>query len=226
MPAPRRSKRSGWRQRLLAPLRSLAALLGFKRAAPQRRKPSVRARLLPGAGRKRSLQEWKEQRRRTAAEVKAHLAAEQPLPAIKKLTRALLEDPQHPPYHDLLKKAVAQRRQRRLKPGRSDPWAELPRDLREEALQLEAFSVYVDELEQLFDKAGIPPLSAPPPPGVRQSRARAAAAESEAEGEGENAEAAAPDQAAARAPGRQAPGGKRRKAPGPKRRKRRQASAG
>lgn len=172
MPAQRRSKRPGWRQGLLAPLRRLAVLLGLRRAAPKQRKPSIRARLLPGAGRKRTLQEWKEQRRRTAAEVKAHLAAEQPLPAIKKLTRALLEDPQHPPYHDLLKKAVALRRQRRIKAGGKDPWAELPKDLREESLQLEAFSVYVDELEQLFDKAGIPPLSAPPPPGARQAKVR------------------------------------------------------
>lgn len=217
MPAQRRSKRPGWRQRVLAPLRRLAVLLGFKRAAPKTRKPSARARLLPGAGRKRSLQEWKELRRRTAAEVKAHLVEEQPVMAIKKLTRALLEDPQHPTYHELLKKAAEQRRLRRLKAGRSDPWADLPKELREDALQLEAFTAYVEELEQLFDKAGIPPLSAPPPPGVRQSRARAAAAQGEGEGEGENAEsAAAADQAAA-------PGRKRRKAPGPKRRK---ASAG
>jgi hypothetical protein len=184
MPAQRRTKRPGWRQRLFAPLRRLGVLLGVKRAAPKQRKLSARARLLPGAGRKRSLQEWKEQRRRTAAEVKVHLAAEQPLPAIKKLTRALLEDPQHPTYHDLLKKAVAQRRQRRLKPGRSDPWAELPNDLREQALQLEAFSAYVDELEQLFDKAGIPPLGAPPPPGVRQARNRADDKASDAEASG------------------------------------------
>jgi hypothetical protein len=184
MPAQRRSKRPGWRQRLLAPLRRLAVLLGLKRVAPKQPKLSARARLLPGAGRKRSLQEWKEQRRRTAAEVKAHLAAEQPLPAIKLLTRALLEDPQHPPYHDLLKKAAALRRQRRLKPGRSDPWAELPQELREQALQLEAFSVYVDELEQLFDKAGIPPLSAPPPPGVRQATSRGDGEASEIEASG------------------------------------------
>ncbi|MFM7512488.1 MAG: hypothetical protein ACKO3F_03830, partial [Cyanobium sp.] len=108
--------------------------------------------------------------RRTTAEVKAHLAEQQPVPAIKKLTRALLEDPQHPAYHELLKKAVEQRRQRRIKAGRKDPWDELPKDLKQEALQLEAFSAYVDELEQLFDKAGIPPLSAPPPPEERQAR--------------------------------------------------------
>ncbi|MFU8885020.1 MAG: hypothetical protein ACNA8O_06140 [Cyanobacteriota bacterium] len=134
-----------------------------------KRKPSACAALLPGAGQKRSLAQWKELRRRTTAEVKAHLAEQQPVPAIKKLTRALLEDPQHPAYHELLKKAVEQKRQRRIKAGRKDPWAELPKDLKQEALQLEAFSAYVDELEQLFDKAGIPPLSAPPPPDQRQA---------------------------------------------------------
>ncbi len=175
MPAKRRSKRPGWRQRLLAPLRRLAVLVGFKRAAPKTRKTSSRPRLLPVAGRKRSLQEWKDLRRRTAAEVKGHLAAEQPLPAIKKLTRALLEDPQHPAYLDLLKKAVALRRQRRLKAGLSNPSAVLPKELREETLQLEAFSVYLDELEQMFDKAGIPRLSAPPPPGARQAKSHGAA---------------------------------------------------
>jgi hypothetical protein len=127
------------------------------------RKPSARAALLSGTGQKRSLAQWKDLRRRTTAEVKAHLAEQQPAPAIKKLTRALLEDPQHPAYHELLKKAVEQKRQRRIKAGGKDPWAELPKDLKQEALQLEAFSAYVDELEQLFDKAGIPPLSAPPP---------------------------------------------------------------
>jgi hypothetical protein len=102
--------------------------------------------------------------------VKACLAEQKPVPAIKKLTRALLEDPQHPAYHELLRKAVELRRQLRIKVGRKDPWAELPHDLKQEALQLEAFSAYVDELEQLFDKAGIPPLSAPQPPLKRQAR--------------------------------------------------------
>lgn len=182
MPRKRRAKRPrrpGLRERLLAPLRGLTALVAGRKPRPsgRRRKspPSPGALLLPGAGRKRSLQEWKELRRSTATEVKAHLAAEQPVAAIKKLTRALLEDPQHPAYHELLKKAVEQRRQRRLRAGRRDPWAELPRDLREEALQLEAFTAYVDELEQLFDKAGIPPLCAPPPPGRRQTQSAAGA---------------------------------------------------
>ncbi len=159
---PKARRRPGLWSRLVAPLKRL-----WTRG---KRKPSPRAVLLPGAGQKRTLAQWKELRRRTTAEVKAHLAEQQPVPAIKKLTRALLEDPQHPAYHELLKKAVEQKRQRRIKAGGKDPWAELPKDLKQEALQLEAFSAYVDELEQLFDKAGIPPLSAPPPPEQRQAR--------------------------------------------------------
>ncbi len=162
--AGKRRKPSLW-SRLVAPFKRI-----FGRSKPAgKRKPSARAALFPGAGQQRSLAQWKELRRRTTAEVKAHLAEQQPVPAIKKLTRALLEDPQHPAYHELLKKAVEQKRQRRIKAGGKDPWAELPKDLKQEALQLEAFSAYVDELEQLFDKAGIPPLSAPPPPDQRQA---------------------------------------------------------
>jgi hypothetical protein len=163
-PRPRARKPSLW-TRLAAPFKRL---LG-RRRKPGKGKSAARAALLPGGGQKRTLAQWKELRRRTTAEVKAHLAEQQPVPAIKKLTRALLEDPQHPAYHELLKKAVEQRRQRRIKAGRKDPWAELPKDLKQEALQLEAFSAYVDELEQLFDKAGIPPLIAPPPPDERQA---------------------------------------------------------
>jgi hypothetical protein len=162
--------RSFW-SRLRAPFLRLGALAskgGSKKA--RRRGRSARSAGLRGFGEKRSLAQWKELRRRTISEVKAHLAEQQPVPAIKKLTRALLEDPQHPAYLELLKKAVEQRRQRRIKAGRKDPWAELPKDLKQEALQLEAFSAYVDELEQLFDKVGIPPLSAPPPPDERQAR--------------------------------------------------------
>ncbi len=153
------------------------------------RNKSAGSLALRGIGEKRSLAQWKELRRRTTAEVKAHLAEEQPVPAIKKLTRALLDDPQHHAYHELLKKAVEQRRQRRIKAGRKDPWAELPEDLKQEALQLEAFSAYVDELEQLFDKAGIPPLSAPPPPEQRKAAKDKAVQDKAAKAKGAKAKA-------------------------------------
>ena len=174
--------RSFW-SRLRAPFLRLGALAskgGSKKA--RRRGRSARSAGLRGFGEKRSLAQWKELRRRTISEVKAHLAEQQPVPAIKKLTRALLEDPQHPAYHELLKKAVEQRRQRRIKAGRKDPWAELPKDLKQDALQLEAFTAYVDELEQLFDKLGVPPLSAPPPPDIAERRKPAKASSAKAQG--------------------------------------------
>ena len=171
---PTKRRRPSLLARLVAPFKRLLgrskAKAGAKIGAKVSGKAAARATLLPGGDQKRTLAQWKELRRRTTAEVKAHLAEQQPVPAIKKLTRALLEDPQHPAYHELLKKAVDQRRQRRIKAGAKDPWAELPKDLKQEALQLEAFSAYVDELEQLFDKAGIPPLSAPPPPEQGQAK--------------------------------------------------------
>lgn len=167
MPKGKR-RRSLW-SRLTAPFHRLFAPAKVK----GRRGSSPLKKLVPGAGQQRTLAQWKEQRRHTTAEVKAYLAEEQPVPAIKKLTRALLEDPQHPAYHELLRKAVELRRQRRIKAGRKDPWADLPQELKQDALQLEAFTAYVDELEQLFDKVGIPPLSPPPPPEqVRESRSK------------------------------------------------------
>lgn len=152
-----RSRRPGWYQWVTRRLRRLAVLLGFKR--------------VPASAQKRRLQDWKDQRQRIVVEVRNHLAADQPLLAIKKLTRALLEDPQHPPYFNLLRKAVVLRRRRRLKQGHTDPWVGLPKHLQEEALSLEAFSVYINEVEQIFDKAGIPSLSSPPPRGKRKASA-------------------------------------------------------
>jgi hypothetical protein len=125
---------------------------------------------LRAIGAKRTLAQWKELRRRTTAEVKVFLDEQKPQSAIKKLTHALIEDPQHPAYHELLKKAVELRHQRRVKAGRKDPWADLPAELKQDALQLEAFTAYVEELEQLFDKLGIPPLSAPLPPDQPQKQ--------------------------------------------------------
>lgn len=113
------------------------------------------------ASAKRTQAEWKEHRRITRAAVRAHLEANQPIQAIKKLTLALLEDPEFQPYHDLLCKAAEQRHARRLKPGESDPWASMANDLRTETIKLEAFAAYVNELEQLLKQAGVPALSAP-----------------------------------------------------------------
>jgi len=109
-----------------------------------------------GQAAQRTPEQWKQVRSATRAAVRGHLEAQQPIPAIKKLTLALIEDPEFQPYHDLLGKAVEQRHARRLKPGQPDPWASMPKDLRTEAVKLEAFRVYVQELETLLDEAGIP----------------------------------------------------------------------
>jgi hypothetical protein len=119
----------------------------------------------------RTLAEWKQLRRRTTTLVKAHLAEQQPIPAIKKLTLALLEDPQHEPYHELLRQAVEQRHRRRLKPGEQDPWGVMAKDLRAEVVKLEALSAYVDELEHLLDQAGVP-SSAALAPGKRRKKSK------------------------------------------------------
>jgi hypothetical protein len=114
-----------------------------------------------GAAAKRTPDQWKNVRSTTRAAVRAQLEANQPIAAIKKLTLALLEDPEFQPYHDLLCKAAEQRHARRLKPGEQDPWASMPKDLLAEAIKLEAFSVYVNQLEELLDQAGVPKTGAP-----------------------------------------------------------------
>jgi hypothetical protein len=166
---------NGWH----GPLQTLASWLGWNRRNQKRTEAGRqrRTKLFAGHGDKRTLAEWKELRRRTTSEAKAHLLEQQPLPAIRKLSRALLEDPQHQPYHSLLAEAVQQRRQRRLKPGRRDPWLDLPDELQKQALQLEAFSAYVQELEQLVEKAGIPPLAAPSNPNHSENATPDAASE-------------------------------------------------
>jgi len=114
-----------------------------------------------GKAAQRTPEQWKQLRSATRSAVRGHLEAQKPILAIKKLTLALLDDPEFQPYHDLLGKAVEQRHARRLKPGQPDPWASMPKDLRAEAVKLEAFSVYVKELETLLDEAGVPASTAP-----------------------------------------------------------------
>ena len=113
-----------------------------------------------GAAAKRTPDQWKNIRSTTRAAVRAQLEANQPIAAIKKLTLALLEDPEFQPYHDLLCKAAELRHTRRLKPGDPDPWASMPKDLLAEAIKIEAFAVYVNELEELLDQAGVPKTGA------------------------------------------------------------------
>lgn len=125
-----------------------------------RRKPSLAAQLLlPGASKPRSHSQQKQRRRDLSGQAKQLLADGKPAAAIRLLTQALLEDPNHKRYHELLSEAATLRRIRRNK-RKADPLAELHREIRPMAFQLDAFSAYVEELEQLLDKAGVPPLAA------------------------------------------------------------------
>lgn len=141
-----------------------------RRTGEQQQPPNKAAAALARLRRRKSrtLAEWKELRRRNTTAVRAHLDAQEPIPAIKKLTLAILEDPQHEAYHDLLRKAVEQRHRRRLNHGDEDPWAGMAKDLRAEVVKLEALSAYVDELERLLDEAGVPPLVSPSRSGKQQ----------------------------------------------------------
>jgi hypothetical protein len=95
-------------------------------------------------------------------QAKRLIAAGKPASAIRLLTRALLEDPQHTRYHELLTDAATLRRVKRNKRN-GDPLVDLHRDIKPFALQLDAFGAYVEELEKMLDDAGVPklPNSAP-----------------------------------------------------------------
>jgi len=150
MPKRKQAKRSSLFTRLSRWLRHPGAI--FKGKA-NKGTPAL-ANL--GKAAQRTPAEWKQIRSATRASVRGLLEAQKPIPAIKKLTPALLEDPEFQPYHDLLQKAAAQRHLRRLKPAQSDPWNNMPKDLREEMVRLEAFKLYVNELETILDQSGIP----------------------------------------------------------------------
>jgi hypothetical protein len=127
----------------------------------------------------RTLGEWKELRRRNTTAVRAHLDAQEPIPAIKKLTLAILEDPQHEAYHDLMRKAVELRHRRRISNAEDDPWSGMAKDLRAEVVKLEALSAYVDELEHLLDEAGVPPLVSPDRSRKKQQKKQVAKREAD-----------------------------------------------
>lgn len=105
---------------------------------------------------RRTPEQWKAHRSYTRAAVRAHLEAREPIPAIQKLTLALLQDPEFETYHNLLAKAAEQRHLELLKPGEDDPWASMHKDLRTEVVKLEAFTLYVNQLEAMLDEAGVP----------------------------------------------------------------------
>lgn len=118
--------------------------------------------------RARTNEDWKRLRKRTCADVKKNLEKSAYAPAIRTLTRALLEDPACPLYLDLLRQAVVLKRFRKGGAERSDRLAGLSSELREATLQLEAFIAYVHEVEGLFIKSTLV-AHAPLPPRAAKS---------------------------------------------------------
>lgn len=137
-----------------------APLIPFGFGGRRKRKRFEFRRVLAGEFRilpsDRTSEDWKRLRKLTSLDVKRSLEAGLPTPAIRRLTRALLEDPAHPLYLDLLRQAVAMKRRRgKGDAGRADSWSECAPDLGQASLQLEAFVAYVQEVEALFAKSAI-----------------------------------------------------------------------
>jgi hypothetical protein len=149
--------RSSGRPTLLKRLRALPGKLSGLMPW-RRRQPSLASLLLlPDATKSRTRSELKKRRLSLVGRAKRLIADGKPAAAIQLLTKALLEDPHHARYHELLSDAATLRRLKRNKRS-GDPLADLHRDIKPLALQLDAFGAYVEELEQLLDKAGIPPM--------------------------------------------------------------------
>ena len=115
----------------------------------------------------RSNEEWKRLRKRTALEAKKSLEQGSPILAVRRLTRALLEDPACPLYLDLMRQAVALKHRRKAGAERGDRLAAYPAELREATLQLEAFIAYVHEVEGLLSKASLVAHAPLPPRGSK-----------------------------------------------------------
>lgn len=117
--------------------------------------------------RARTNEDWKRLRKRTCADVKKNLEKAAYAPAIRLLTRALLEDPACPLYLDLLRQAVALKRMRKAGSYRGDRWSGYSPELQQAALQLEALIAYAHEAEGLFAKATLASHAPVPPRGSR-----------------------------------------------------------
>ena len=115
----------------------------------------------------RTNEDWRRLRKRTCAEVKKNLEKTAYTPAIRLLTRALLEDPACPLYLDLLRQAVALKRRRKAGSDRGDRWSGYSPELQQAALQLEALIAYAHEAEGLFAKAALVSHAPVPPRGSK-----------------------------------------------------------
>jgi len=122
---------------------------------------------------RRSPDDWKLLRKRTIKEARQSLEAGQSKPAIRLLSVALVEDPHHAPYHELLRQAAAQKRHRKGARQRQNQEASMEHSaqLSEATQQLEAFVAYSQALTTLMPKAVLKPL-APGPARLKDGKPR------------------------------------------------------
>ena len=152
---------SAFRSFLTTRLRAVAELIQDLRSVPIRRAKRRALRrlvsLMPEKlASRRSPEDWKRLRKRTLKEARKSIETLQFATAIKLLTRALLEDPHHEPYNELLQQAAIQKRQRKDHNQRKskDTSPEISIELRVASAQLEAFCAYASELTSLLSRAG------------------------------------------------------------------------
>lgn len=101
---------------------------------------------------RRKQADWKRLRKSTLKAARQYLNAGQLSQAIDLLILALLEDPLHRPYCELLKQAIDHKRSRKTGRPRKDLeyWGSISDELRDASSQLEVFIAYSDKINQLF----------------------------------------------------------------------------
>ncbi len=154
--------------RLIADFRTVPRMLARRRTL--RRVLSLMPEKAPS---RRLPEDWKQLRKRTLKEARHLLEVGQPLPTIRLISRALLEDPNHAPYHEILQQSVAQRGHR--KPGRQgteqETWVGQSAALREATQKLDAFAAYAQALTSLIPKSALK-IWSPGSPGLKDGKRR------------------------------------------------------
>jgi hypothetical protein len=110
----------------------------------------------------RTPQEWASWRKATVSQVNELLSNRKGVVAARELSRAMLQDPENPIFQELMLEAMRLKLAKDAKAGQPDPWADLPDDLRKQALQFEGFQLYAEEVEKLLKHSGFSPVPAAP----------------------------------------------------------------
>lgn len=118
--------------------------------------PQQRLAVLLEHPERRAPEAWRSWRKAKVTRVEELLANRKGVVAARELSRALLQDPDFPRFDELMVEAASLKLRRDAKAGQPDPVAELPEELRAQALQLEGFHLYLAEVDQLLHQAGFP----------------------------------------------------------------------